>query len=118
MDKRNDMMVAIGPAWLIRRDFHEAMKNLRDALKTLRRLQELPEGKNQVVGGSSLEVLNDVGVARELLEPILRALDGMSPPPPRQSKRPSRRDGRRTAQRLEDRASRSNDDVEAHKTLH
>jgi hypothetical protein len=69
----DEMMVCIGPAERIRNDFRKAMAQIEFALKTL-----APQ-KNRAMRCAR----NDIDVARELLLPILNAIDGKGPGPPR-----------------------------------
>lgn len=87
--KRDDMMVCIGPAGHIRRDSHEAMTSLIDAVITLRvvlRATKRDAGTRARLHSKLAAAFNDIAIARELLEPIVEAIAGRGAPPPRKAR--------------------------------
>ncbi len=93
-----DMMICIGPADLIHKNSQQAMKHIREAMSVLDRIYDQCE-KDVAARDATLDAINEIDVARELLKPIVDAIVGRGPPP---VMKPPRRTAaqRRTAEGL------------------
>jgi ABC-type transporter Mla subunit MlaD len=94
-DRGKDMMICFR-ADLLRQHLRDVMQQMREAASMLDRLYDSHAQARGPLRDGLVEAINDLGVARELLQPYLEGAERCSPPSPPERKRLSKAQRRAT----------------------